>query len=347
MKNGLTVRAFEDAFARYVGADYAIAFCNGTATLATALRALGVTAGQRVQTTPLTMSATTLAILHAGGLPLYGDVDPDTWVADCPQGISVSLYGAPAGACAIDDAAQRLGPHNRDAHFTSYSFQASKHLSTGEGGMLTTNSRDLADAARSLGSLGYDLSADRPCIDPERIKAPDAVRHVRLGWNYRMSDAQAELGLRELERADDILTMRRKCASMYADAVAGCDWLTPQDFDRERGHACWAYAVELGHHSSLDTDPDTGGMYWGYPLSVETLQEAIVRHGGERPYGAWRLAYDEPALEGLRAVNAHGCPVAELLQPRLLQFQTNDTPSAERNASALRRAIREVGGLRG
>lgn len=317
--NGATVRRLEEAFARYVGADYAIACCNGTATLHLALTALGV-AGQRVQTTPLTMAATTMAILHAGGTPLYGDVDPDTWVADCPQGVSVSLYGAPAGRCRIDDAAQRLGPHNPACDFTSYSFQASKHIATGEGGMLVTNNGELAELARSLGSLGYDLRNDRPAIDTRAIRDPAAIRHVRLGWNFRMSDYVAAAALPQMEIADEILRDCRLAAAMYAEAVAGVDWLTPQ-----RGNvAYWCYAVAVieGRY-----------MHW--------LADAIERHGGERPYAAWRLTYDEPALAFLRS---HPCPVAESLQPRLMQFQTNNLASAERNAEALRRAIREVGG---
>jgi len=92
----------------------------------------------------------------------------------------------------------------------------------------------------------------------------------------------------------------------------------------------------------------TTHAYWCYPLLLprrlpwETFADAIVRRGGERPWGAWRLTYQEPAYRGLAP--AGGCPVAEDIQPRLVQFQTNDVARAVRNADALAAAIREVGG---
>ena len=339
MRNGETVAELEREFAAYVGARYAIALCNGTATLHTALVALGLRPGGKVAVPPLTMSATTIAVLHAGGVPVFVDVDSETWLIDpfrvverlhhedLPLGVPVSLYGLHwngESPDVVDDAAQTLRPHGRSA-FTSYSFQASKILALGEGGMLTTNSEDLATRAREFSSLGYRMAPDQPRIDPATLKSPDFARHHRLGWNYRMADAVAAEGLKRLKYADTLRQERREAARLYRQAASGCDWLTPQHVPVGWGHDYWCWAVALAD-----------------PALWPTLADAVERHGGERPYAAWRLTYQEPAFRHLAPDGT--CPVAEDLQPRLMQFQTNNIASAEKNATALRRAIAEIGG---
>lgn len=336
MKNGETVAEFEREFAAYVGARYAIALCNGTATLHTALSVIGVEECD-VAVPPLTMSATTIAALHAGGRPRFVDVDPATWLMQPPAEratayVPVSLYGLhyPPGpddraGVAIDDAAQTLRPRHPNAAFTSYSFQASKILPLGEGGMLVTDDEELATSAREFSSLGYRMRADQPRIDPAVLKSPTYERHHSLGWNYRMNDLTARRGLAMLSCADRLKADRRAAAAMYREAIAGCEWITPQHVPDGWEHDYWCYAVALDR-----------GMEWG------RLADAIQKHGGERPYAAWRLTYQEPAFRYLAPDGI--CPVAEDLQPRLLQFQTNTLQAAERNAEALRRTIRELGG---
>lgn len=322
MRNGGAVAYLEEKFAEYVGAKYAIALCNGTATLHTALMAAGLT-DTGVQTTPLTMSAPSAAILHAGCTPAYVDVDPNTWLAPARH-MPVSLYGAHNEVAAIvDDAAQTLRPHGGSV-FTSYSFQASKILAAGEGGMLVTNDEAMATMARSVSSLGYPMAADQPRIDPAVIKGSDYERHPRLGWNYRMADVVAKEVDRELGMADILRRQRALAAFYYRDAVRGRHWIKPQ-------------AYTLGAHD-----------WWTFAVAVDTaeraalLSEQVVAMGGEKPYGAWRLSYDEPAFDAYRA----SCPVAEDLQPRLLQFQTNEERAANRNARALLAAINVVEGQR-
>lgn len=355
MKNGQTVAAFERAFADYVGAKYAIAHCNGTATLHTALVALGVKPGDRVAVPPLTMSATTIAVLHAGAVPVFHDVDDSTWLfartADAWAGhrIAVDLYGLNGkwtSPTTIADAAQTLRRHTPDVAFTSYSFQASKILALGEGGMLVTNDETLATRAREFSSLGYRMRADQPRIDPDALKSPSFDRNYSLGYNYRMNDLTAAEGLRQLEHANRLLADRAACAVHYATSVAGCEWLTQQHIPSGWDHDFWTFAV------ACDT-----------PERALALSDAIVKHGGERPYPAWKLTYHEPAfrylnpkcagtfvsetepgmhLGDLRRIDGCICPVAESLQQRLLQFQTNDLASAERNATALRKAMEDL-----
>lgn len=353
MKNGEAVAQFEAAFAEYVGAEFAIAMCNGTATLHTALVALGVKCEEdesremngdvtlertRVAVPPLTMASTTIAVLHAGGVPVFVDVDPDTWLMRQEWDgwrMPVSLYGLHwpgGGSLEIDDAAQTLRPHG-GCVFTSYSFQASKILPLGEGGMLVTNDEELAVKARDFSSLGYRMQPTRPIIDKGIIKHPNHARHFSLGYNYRMSDLVAEDGLgmfgglpcREYTEAMALCTWRQMCADMYREAITGCPWIIPQHVPEGWQHDYWAYAVAL-----------ESAELW------EPFTEAIVRHGGEMPYGAWRLTYQEPAFRHLAEDGC--CPVAEDLQPRLVQMQTNCLTSARKNADALALAIREIDG---
>ncbi len=325
MTHGATVSQFEREFAERVGAKYAIACANGTVTLQAALVALGVHPGQRIATTPLTMAATSMAILNVGAVPVFRDVDAKTWLMrnDCyRQRIGVSLYGLhwdSGGASDIDDAAQTLRPHSQAA-FTSYSFQRSKILNTGEGGMLVTNNEELAAIARSYLSLGYALSPTQSRINKDAIKAPDAVRHVRGGINGRMNDATAALGLEQMKQWEALKLERQRAAWQYRNAIDGCQWLTPQHVPDGTTHDYWAFTV------ACDT-----------PKRARWLADALVNLGVERPYGAWRLTYQEPAFRHLAPDGT--CPIAESLQPRLLQFATNNLASAERNALALRNAI--------
>lgn len=357
MKNGEAVALFEREFARAADARYAIALCNGTATLHTALAAMGVSLGDRVAVPPLTMSSPTIAVLMCGARPVFVDVDSDSWVmtADrqsfwfpgsnlqvydhrCPPQpklvLPVALYGLPSGWVGdrvLLDAAETFSrPQESDEQklqpaFTSYSFQASKILATGEGGMLVTNDEQLATRAREFSSLGYRMRPDQPRIDPAVLKSPDYARHHSLGYNYRMADAVAILGLQQLARADELLALRQQCAGMYRTAIAGCDWITPQFVPEGWRHDYWTFAVALKHRD-----------IWG------RFVDSIVRHGGERPYACWRLTYQEPAFRHLAPDGT--CPVAEDLQPRLVQFQTNKIEDAERNAAAVVKAIAEIGG---
>jgi perosamine synthetase len=337
MTNGETVAQFERKFAAFVGAKYAIAVCNGTATLHTALAALNVQSGVRVAVPPLTMASTSLAVLHAGAIPYYVDIDPDLWIMQPPPrgmvAIPVALYGLVPGRewyestsnLVVLDAAQTLAPHSVGASFTSYSFQASKILPLGEGGMLVTNSEYLAITARRFASLGYALEADQPRIDPEALKSPTYRRHQTLGYNYRMSDIVAAEGIRKLQTVNAAIYDRAMAASLYADTVHGVPWLAPQTVPERWRHDYWTYAV------AADT-----------PERAAALADAIVAHGGERPYAAWLLSYQELPVQ-IRLDAQPRCPVAERLQPRLLQFQTNDLPQAVTNATALRAAIRDLG----
>jgi perosamine synthetase len=124
---------------------------------------------------------------------------------------------------------------------------------------------------------------------------------------------------------DRLLASRRRAASHYAAAFDGCSWAAPQHVPAGWAHDYWCYAV------ALDS-----------PEIWQPFTEAVVRHGGERPYGAWRLTYQEPAFRHLAEDGC--CPVAEDLQPRLVQMQTNNLAKSANNANAVHLAVQELGG---
>jgi perosamine synthetase len=207
------MRRLEEAFAKRFNSTYAISFVNGTATMA-----MGVGPGDEVIVPPLTMSATTFAVLQANATPVFADVDPETFQIDSasiaaritPRTkaiITVALYGLSPdmdpimalakqhGLKVIEDNAECfLGEYKGRlvgtlGHCSSFSFQSSKHLTSGEGGIVLTEDRELAENIRKVQSLGYaGVGATKARITKKDIQDPDYSRHVTMGWNYRMPE---------------------------------------------------------------------------------------------------------------------------------------------------------------
>lgn len=364
---GMTKR-LEESFASRFNSKYAISFANGTATMHAALAAAGIKAGDEVIVPPLTMASTAFCVLHAGALPVFADVHPETWTLD-PESVArhitprtkaiipVSIYGLPADMDPLmqladthhlfvleDDAQCFLGSYRGKiagsiGHAASFSFQSSKHISCGEGGMITTNDEALATEIRRLGSLGYGAvsgGAGKSKITRETIQDPEYLRHSSIGWNFRMSEICSAVLLGQVERIDELVQIRLDCARLLADSAAGCRWLIPQAVPAGYGHSYWTYVLKLA--------PDA-------PCTWYEFRKAYIGNGGDGVYAAWALNYLEPAMRGRRFTNyqtqvfEHGlCPVAERLQPRLIQFKTNyfDATRRDRAALALRRTIADL-----
>jgi len=233
---GPRVPAFEAAFAARLGAKHASAVSSGTAGLHLALRAVGVTDGDEVVTSPFSFVASANACVFERARPVFADVDPVTLNLDPDAAaaavtkrtaaiLPVHIFGYPAdlpafeklGLPIVEDACEALGAVHSDGvavgargHLTVFGFYANKQLTTGEGGMVTT--ADAAVKAR---------------IDSERNqgRAPDMgwLDHDRLGFNYRLSDVACAIGLAQLERLDGLLADRARVAARYAEALAGIE----------------------------------------------------------------------------------------------------------------------------
>ncbi len=264
-KNNIFNARLEQEFCKVFNTSFSIGHVNGTATMHTALAALGVGPGDEVIVTPLTMASTSLCVLHAGALPVFADVNKQTFTID-PEDIArkitpktkaiitVSLYGLSPdydpilelckkhGIALIEDNAECfLGYYKGKVigsfgEFSSYSFQASKHITSGEGGMLTTNDEALADKARRFSGLGYGtLSAKKGKISREEIQSPDYIRHVAYGYNYRMSELCAAVALGQIERLEAFVEQRQKIAALFDEAIKGFESVltvqhTPEDY---------------------------------------------------------------------------------------------------------------------
>ena len=365
--NSKMTRRLEEAFAEKFDSKYAIAFCNGTATLHIALEAVGVGLGDEVIVPPLTMSSTTYGVLHANATPVFADVDPETFeisaesIEKCitPRTkaiIAVSLFGlAPDfdainsiakkhGLAVIEDDAQCfLGKYKGKTVGTlgdiaSFSFQSSKHMTCGEGGMLITQSPELADLIRKYSCLGYaSVGSKSGKISKTDIQDPDYCRHGSLGWNYRLSDVCSAVALGQVERLEELVGLRQKSAAFFADAVKDAPFLTPQKIGEEYESSFWAFVAKINDDS----------------IGWKTFRDKYMELGGDGIYAAWKLTYQEPMFRNMTLLRREGllnkgvcyddgiCPVAEHLQPRLLQFKTNyfDLNEAEQQAEILRKTI--------
>jgi len=338
----------EQAFADKYGVKYAISSVNGTATMHAALEAKGIGEGDEVIVPPLTMASTSLCVLQANATPVFADVDPDTWVIDpvsiekciTPKTkaiVTVALYGlAPDmekimeiadkhNLFVIEDNAEAFLAYQKGrlvgtwGHCASFSFQSSKHLSAGEGGMVITDDGELALAIRKAGGLGYSsLGLKKARISKKDIQHPSFTRHDYMGWNYRMPELCCAVALAQVERMNELVDVRIQAANIL-DAVVRefPDILTPQKVDEGMISSYWTYVCKL------NTDI----------ISWEDFRTIYTKHGGDSYYGAWQLTYHEPLFQqkifGSRTKYVKRdypiglCPVAELLQPKLVQFKTN------------------------
>jgi perosamine synthetase len=342
---------FEKAFAEKVGADYAITFNSGTSTLHAALYALDVNAGDEVIIPPLTVISNVDVIFAQNATPVFADIDPDTFNID-PEDIKrkitsktkaimpVSLYGLCCdldpimkiakenGIYVINDAAQahmaiyKDRPIGSIADITSYSLENSKHITTGDGGIVVTNNEVFAVKMRKFGSLGYAAmtSGDgRIKINKDIFQDPNYKRHDSIGLNYRMPEVAAALGLAQTERIEFFINIRIKIASMYHEVVNECDYLIPQYTPHEYVNTYWCYTVKFERDD----------------VSWSDFRKKYIENGGDGIYAAWTLSYEETLVssEIYKRIAPYYytdlkfpkglCPVAEKIQPTLMQFVTN------------------------
>jgi perosamine synthetase len=377
-RGGAMTKRLEEMFAALCKCRFAIAHDNGTSTLHAALLAAGVGVGDEVIVPPLTMASTALAVLHAGAVPIFADIDPDTWNLS-PQAVKgclssrtraimpVALYGLMPDMDPLmeiarernlsvieDDAECFLGYYKGRVsgsigHMGSFSFQSSKHLTAGEGGMVVTNDEALALRVRRINSLGYaGVSTTKAKITRDDIQDPEYARHVAVGFNYRMAELCAAVALAQTERAHELIDRRMYVARALGDVLRRASWLVPQHVPDDCVHSYWTYVVRLADDA---------------PVGWHEFRDAYRSLGGDGIYAAWRLNYLEPLFQtgplypggqpfgedqragGITQTFGRGlCPTAERIQPRLFQFKTNywSDEALERQLDLLGQVIRQV-----
>jgi perosamine synthetase len=257
---GKYIDEFESNFARYCGTKYALAVSNGTTGLHLALAALGLKAGDEVIVPDLTFVATANAVAYTGATPVLADIDADTLCID-PESVKslitartkaimpVHLYGHPAdmdalaaigeahGIDIIEDAAEAHGAEYKGRRVGGigkcgvFSFYGNKIITTGEGGMLTTNDRKFYERARRL--RDHAMSLERRYFHEER------------GFNYRITNLQAALGVAQLERIDDFLGRRTEIMGWYNAGIAATDSVRLNRVKNWAKSAFWMVCLEV------------------------------------------------------------------------------------------------------
>lgn len=269
LTTGPKVAEFEEAFAARVGSAFAVSFSSGTAALHAAASGAGLTSGDEAITTPLTFAATANCVLYQGATPVFADVSSDTLNLD-PEHIGkkispktkailpVDYAGHPAdlapilelarqhGLVVIEDACHALGAEYAGkrvgsiADMTVFSFHPVKHITTGEGGMVTTNHARFAEQLRRFRNHGISSDAR------QRQKAGQwHYEMVELGFNYRLPDFACALGLQQLMRLDQNLARRRAIAAKYSSAFRDIPGVIIPAVRREVNPAWHLYPIRL------------------------------------------------------------------------------------------------------
>lgn len=366
-KNSIFNNRLEESFAKKFNSKYAIGHCNGTATLHVALLSCGIGKGDEVIVPSLTMSSTSIPVVLCGAIPVFADSDINTFqisaesIEKCITEktkaiITVSLYGLAPDydkilnickkhdlALIEDNAECFLGEYKGKlvgefGDFASYSFQASKHITTGEGGMLTTNNKELADKARQFNCLGYaGVSAEEGKITKNDIQDPQYSRHISFGYNYRMSELQAACALGQLERAEKLVQKRIEVANIFDEAIEDQSLLKKQYEPKGCKNSYWTYCLVL------NTDNPSKDWY--------KFRDLFQENGGDNYYAAWKLSYNEPAYQNILQIqpgvwqkyDETCCPNAEYLQKRMIQLKTNywNIEEAKNQADILKKTIQK------
>lgn len=269
LTTGPKVGEFEEAFAFCVGAKYAVSFSAGTAALHAAAFAAGLKPGDEAITSPMTFAATANCILYQGARPVFADVSRDTLNLDPEQALTrvtprtravlpVDYSGHPAdldpilrlaedrGLTVIEDASHALGAEYKErrvgsiAHMTTFSFHPVKHLTTGEGGMVTTSNPEVAETLRRFRNHGISSDARQ-----RQSSGQWFYEMVLLGFNYRLTDIACALGISQLNQLEANLARRRKIAAEYTAAFRNLPGVVVPSV-REGIHPAWhLYPIRL------------------------------------------------------------------------------------------------------
>lgn len=287
LTQGPKIKEFEEKFANYVGATFAVAVNNATAGLHLAATALGIKPGQRVIVTPITFAASANCVKYCGGDVTFCDIDPDTYLMDSkkleallethPEGtftgiVIVDFAGYPHnlenfrtiadkyGLWIIEDAChapgawwtdsrgkRQLTGNSKWADCTVFSFHPVKHIATGEGGMVTTDSKELYDLLMLYRTHGITR-------DPERLTHNDGGWYYEmqeLGFNYRLTDIQAALGVSQLNRASEGLARRQEIARRYDSGLADLPMVKTPYRANDIYHAFHLYVIQVPDRKAL------------------------------------------------------------------------------------------------
>lgn len=313
---GPFIQQFESRFASIAGRKYGIAVSNGSVALEVSAAALGIGPGDEVIMPAFTIISCAAAIVRQGATPVLIEADPVTWNMDInlveeritPRTkaiMVVHIYGLPTdmapvlhlaekyGLKIIEDAAEAHGQTYQDqpcgsfGDISTFSFYPNKHVTTGEGGMILTDSDALAERCRSLRNL---------CFQPGK-----RFVHEELGWNFRMSNLQAALGVAQLERLDEFVSIKRRMGARYTELLKGTPGIQlPLEKTRYADNIYWVYGLVLDDALPFDGND-----------AMARLNELGV---GTRPF-FWSM-HEQPVFRTMGLFAGERYPVAERIARR-------------------------------
>ena len=310
---GPFIKQFEEQFAKRMGRKYGVAVSNGTAALDASVEALGVGLGDEVIMPTFTIISCIGQIVRAGATPVFVDSDPVTWNMDVSQIenkitsrtkviMVVHIFGLPVdmnpvldiaqryGLQVIEDAAQMHGqnykgkPCGSFGDISTFSFYPNKHITTGEGGMIVTNDEQLAEECRVLRNL---------CFQTEK-----RFVHERLGWNFRMTNMQAALGLAQLERLDEFVSQKRSMGAKYTKLLENIEGVQlPLVRTDYADNIYWIFGMVLDERLGFDAE--------------EAMRRLGDKKIGSRPF--FCPMHQQPVLKNMGLFKGESYPVAERL----------------------------------
>ncbi len=313
---------------------YAITLANGTAGLHVALMCLNIKKGDEVIVPSLTMSSTAISVILAGGKPVFADIDSETLtispgsikrlITSRTKGIiAVSIYGLMPDYEEIkkiikknklflieDNAECFLGRNKKNmcgsyGEYSMYSFQSSKHITSGNGGVLTTNNKKLWIKAKQIANLGYPISTKK-IFKRENIQDPNFSRHVELGLNYRLPELCAAVAFAQMKRINELVNTRIYAAKVFRNILKNYDFIKIQHVPQHFKHTYWSCVFIINTNSVND---------WF------KFKKLFTKNGGDFFYSAWKPTYFEPFFKKYKKIG--NCPVAEYSQKRIIQLKTN------------------------
>ena len=361
--DGAFTTRFEKFFANAYSVPYGVAFNSGTSTLHAALLAMGCGPGDEILTPALTPLMCGLAPYYTGATPVYVDSLPNTFLMD-PQDIErkvtpktkvilvTHMYGGVCDMQAImmiakkyslmvmEDCAQchmgrdgqnRLAGTIGDAG--SWSFENSKQLTCGDGGIITCHDEALATKIRKIGGLGFKtLSAESGKVrtDRDKLQNPDWERFDEIGYNYRMNQMAAAVALAQMERGDFFINLRRAMGEEYAAILTKSSLLSAQFEPDGYFYSYYTFSAKFNGAEH--------GVRWA------DFRKKYMEFGGDGMYAASKLLHQEPAFRA-RKIGWGETPVAVDLQKKLMNFTTNQANADERTVQihSLRKTLSYYG----
>ncbi len=348
-ESGTFNERLERVFADMHHQKYAITANSGTSTLHMGLYAGNIKAGDEVLIPTIGPAMTGYSVWQSGATPVYVDAHADTFLMDMEDArkkitdktraiMPVHIYGLMCDMTSVmalarefnlhvvEDCAQCMFAHDEKGrragtigNVGSWSFENSKHLSTGDGGIVATDDEEMATKMRQFGGVGFKnikAGSGKVRIDRNLFQNPNWERHNIMAYNYRLPELCAAVGLAQLEKAEWLCNLRILMGEAYSLAIGKSEMLVPQFVPKGFKHSYYTFGALF--------NPNLG-------VSWEEFRLKYMEFGGDGIFAAWQSVNKEPAFNG---VGWGEVPIAEKIQRNLMQFTTNQRDEQERSKQA-------------